>query len=390
MPLPVHLTIKEIWRNKSRFLLISLIIALITTLVLFIAGLAEGLGSGQSEYIEKLEADVLVLQENIELSIPASRVGRSLVNDVRRIPGVQAVGQIGFTNSGIVADTVTGARAEPVDIALIGVEPGKPGEPEVLAGHRLSGSRVKEAIIDQNLAEQTGLKPGDQFTIKSVQGALEQFYTLTVVGLTTGRRYAINSSVIVPFLTWEEIRPKASVEENGSDITSNVIAVKFEETADFNLVVAQIRDRVAGVEVADLTTAYEALPGYGPQQSTLTTQRIFTLLIGLLVVGGFFQIQTLQKVALVGMLKAIGASNLTVIVTSMIQIMVITIFGVAVGSLGTWLLALNFPIMIPITFSRTTIAITISTLLLIGPVAGLISVRTLLKVEPLTALGLAQ
>ena len=45
------------------------------------------------------------------------------------------------------------------------------------------------------------------------------------------------------------------------------------------------------------------------QQTTLNTQQFFTLLIGVLVLGGFFQIQTLQKIGQIGMLKAIGTSN---------------------------------------------------------------------------------
>ena len=46
----------------------------------------------------------------------------------------------------------------------------------------------------------------------------------------------------------------------------------------------------------DVQTAYENTPGYAAQQSTLGLMRIFTLLIGLLVIGGFFQIRVLQKV----------------------------------------------------------------------------------------------
>ena len=45
-PLPVYLAFKEFWRNKGRFFMVALVIALITTLVLFIDGLAEGLGYG--------------------------------------------------------------------------------------------------------------------------------------------------------------------------------------------------------------------------------------------------------------------------------------------------------------------------------------------------------
>ena len=44
--MPIYLAAKEMWRFKGRFLLIASVIALITTLVLFVAALAEGLGSG--------------------------------------------------------------------------------------------------------------------------------------------------------------------------------------------------------------------------------------------------------------------------------------------------------------------------------------------------------
>ena len=55
VPLPPYLAFKEIWRNKGRFLLVSLVIALVTVLVLFVDGLAEGLGAGNIEYLQKLD-----------------------------------------------------------------------------------------------------------------------------------------------------------------------------------------------------------------------------------------------------------------------------------------------------------------------------------------------
>ncbi len=388
----LHLATKEIWRNRGRFLLISLVIALITTLVLFIAGLAEGLASGQKEYIEKLDVELLVYQENVDLTIPSSRIGRSKINDVRRVEGVQDVGPVGFASSVLVQKiTADGSEvlSEPLDISLIGVEPDKPGESPVLEGKTLSGKRVSEAIIDQNMARQSGLKVGDRFIIKTIQGTLEKYHTLEVVGITDGRRYAINPSILVPFLTWNEIRPKATVNETG-ELTSNILAVKLDGSSPVDVIAERLVERVTGIEVTDLETAYQSIPGYLPQQSTLSTQRIFTLLIGLLVIGGFFQIQTLQKVAQVGVLKAIGAPNTTVVIVSVVQIILITTVGVAIGSAGTLALALNFPVTIPIIFSPPSVIAAVCTLLLIGPIGGLISIRTLLKVEPLTALGLAQ
>ena len=73
-PLPVYLAFKEFWRNKGRFLMVSLVIALITTLVLFIDGLAEGLGSGNIEYLEKLNAELVLFQDGTDLSTSTSRM----------------------------------------------------------------------------------------------------------------------------------------------------------------------------------------------------------------------------------------------------------------------------------------------------------------------------
>jgi putative ABC transport system permease protein len=63
------LALKEIWRNRGRFLLVSLVIALITLLVLFIAALGEGLGNGNREYISKLDGELLVYQAKSDFLI---------------------------------------------------------------------------------------------------------------------------------------------------------------------------------------------------------------------------------------------------------------------------------------------------------------------------------
>lgn len=381
----IYLAFKEMWRNRGRFFLISLVIALITTLVLFIAALAEGLGLGNREYIEKLNAELVLYQKDVDLSIPSSRIGRSELNNVRRVPGVQDVGPVGFTSSSIIRD-----GKEFVDISLIGVEPGKPGEPPAIEGRSLQIRRAKEAIIDQNVVLKTGLKVGDTFTIKTIQGTEEKFYSLTVAGITDSRRYSIQPSIIVPFLTWNEIKARATTDINPQDeLISNVLVVKLVDPVSRAEMARRIQQQVSNLQAADLRTAYENTPGYGPQQSTLSTQRTFTLLIGILVIGGFFQIQTLQKVAQIGVLKAIGASNFTVAIGAMLQIITVTVLGIAIGVLGTLALSVALTSVTVIVFTPTAVVTAILTLLLIGPLGGLVSLRVLLRVEPLRALGLA-
>lgn len=384
--MPFYLALKEIWRGRARFILFSLVIALITVLVLFVAALAEGLGAGNREYIEKLNADLIVYQSNVDLSVGASRLPAERLNELRRVEGVEAVGPIGTASAALV---FTDGR-ERLNVALIGVEPGLPGEPAAVTGEGLRSRRAKEAVIDRQTALRSGFKVGDTLTIKSVQDTQEQFYNLRVVGISDNRQFSLQPTVIMPIRVWDEIRPQGTIGGvPGAELVANIIGVRVANPTEAAAVAQRIERAVKDVVAVDRVTAYEATPGYSAQQSTLNTQRYFALLIGVLVIGGFFQILTLQKVAQIGMLKAIGASNLTVGVASIIQIIVVTVIGVCTGAAATLLLSLGFPPTIPIVFAPSAVWTAVASLLLIGPIGGLVSVRYSLKVEPLTALGLA-
>jgi putative ABC transport system permease protein len=296
---------------------------------------------------------------------------------------VRDVGPIGFTSASIPM----GDR-EPQDVSLIGVEPGKPGEPPVLRGAGLLRSSADEAIIDRTVALMTRLRVGDQLVIRTTQGNEYEFYTLQVVGITDSRKYSIRPSVFVPIVTWDKIRPKAVAGPGEDDPACNVIAVQLEDPAQIDAMRQLLQARVSRIEAVDRQTAYENTPGYTEQQSTLATQNAFAILIGVLVIGGFFQIQTLQKVPQIGMLKAIGTPNSTVAVAAIIQIIAVTLVGIAIGGLATWGLALGLPPNIPIVFELRTGVTALVSLLLTGPIGGLVSIRYSLRVEPLTALGL--
>jgi putative ABC transport system permease protein len=383
--LSAYLAFKEVWRSRGRFLLVSLVIALITLLVLFIAALGEGLGNGNREYISKLDAQLVVFQSKADTVINGSRLGRDRLAAVRRVEGVADAGMLGTASAALVLPQAE----QPLKVALLGVEPGRPGEPQVTQGSQLSTDLAQEALIDRNTALRSGLKVGDTLTLRVTQGVRDEFYSLRVVGLTDGEQYALQPSIFVPFFTWDRIRPKSEAEVNGADPVANVIVARLEPGAERTAVQARLESQVDNIEAATLPEPIAALPGYSAQQSTLNTQGAFTLFIGILVIGGFFQIQVLQKVAQIGVLKAIGASNPIVAMASVIQITLITIVGVAIGGLLTFLFSLTFPPTIPIVFNGTTSAIAVIALLVIGPLGGLVSIRYAVRIEPLKALGLS-
>jgi len=381
----LYLAFKEVWRNRGRFFLFSLVIALITTLVLFIAALSEGLALANRQYLEKLDAELLIFQKDVDLSANASRIELSRLNDITRLEGVEQVGPIGFGTAKLVLPD----GGEDLNVSIIGVEAGQPGAPQVLAGRGFTGDRGAQAILDSNVTNRVPLQVGDQITLKTLQGGEEQLYNLTVVGLTDGQQYLYAPSIFIPYRTWQQIRPQAGEGSPLVDEVSNVAAVKIKPGQDEEVVKQQILANVRDVEVADIQTAYESIPGYSVQQSTLNTQRGFTMLIGILVIGGFFQIQMLQKIPQIGVLKAIGASNLTVGAAVVLQIILVTTFGVLLGTLVTLGLAAGIPDSVPIIFNGSSFVIAILTLLMIGPIGGLITVRLAVRVEPLIALGLS-
>ncbi len=381
-----HLATRELWRNRGRFLLFSMVIALITVLVLFIAALAEGLADANRQYLSKLDAQLMVLGDRADGILTASRIGRSRMAAVERIDGVQSAGALGFSSATIIDPMPK--QGTPLRVSLVGVEPGKPGEPQAFQGRGLATIQAAEVVLDRSVLNQLALSVGDTITIQTTQGTQDQTYALRVVGISDGQTYLFQPTLFVPMFTWDRVRPKGEGEAAGAELTVGAIAVKLDDPTRVDAMQARILDTVDRVEVQTVQKTYENLPGYSAQQSTLNTQSVFTLLIGVLVIGGFFQIQILQKVPQIGVLKAIGASNATVGTAAVLQIVLVTAIGVGIGSALTLALSLGMPASVPVAFTGVGVATAIGALLLIGPIGGSVSVRYAIQIEPLRALGL--
>jgi putative ABC transport system permease protein len=394
--LAAWLAVKEMVRNVGRFASISAVIALITVLILFLSGLGEGLAQGNRQFVNGVDAELLVFQRTADLQIAASQFDRGKVASIRRVEGVAAVGSLAFATTVVEpirrpdAGSPAGDEAPGVRVSLLGVEPGLPGAPLVREGPGFSSTRANEVVLGRQAALRIGAAVGDLITVRSTQGAVDERYELRVVGVSDGQQYLILPSLLVPLITFDRIKPKADPEVDPRTLVFNLVAVRAEDGVAPQALAARIEDEVRSVRAVDRRTAYENIPGYSAQKSTVETQTGFTLVIGILVVGGFFQIQTLQKLGQIGMLKAIGASNALVAVATVLQIVFTNLIGVAIGALGTAALAASFPATVPIVFQPGNVGLAVGGLLVIGPLGGLVALRAALRVEPLTALGLGK
>jgi putative ABC transport system permease protein len=380
--LAAYLAVKEVARNRGRFLLVALVIALITLLVLFIAALGEGLSNANRQYVANLDAQLIIFLEKSDYSITASRLETNTVKSVRRVAGVMDAGPIYTSNTEIVS------LPDPLKISMLGVEADRPGMPALLEGRYFRGGEAREAVMDMSVAERSNLKIGDEIEVRSTQGTEDEFYTLKIVGLVDKQAYFFQPTIFVPASTWELIRPQSESDLNSDTPFPNIIAVKLEDPSKIEEVRLRLQREVSNIEVADIETTINNIPGYTAQQGTVQTQGFFTLLIGILVIGGFFQIQILQKVPQIGVLKAIGSSNAVVGLSAVIQIMIVTAIGVGIGGILTYLFSLGLPPAIPLEFNGMRSMLAVALLLLIGPLGGLVSIIYAVRIEPLKALRL--
>lgn len=383
--LPIYLAFKEIWRNRLRFSLVTGIIALITILVLFIVALSDGLGFGNREYLVHLNADMLVYQQRANLLLQGSLITQDTIQALRRNPEVAAVGAIGVSDTSIALP----ASNRRLRVRMLGVIPGMPGEPPIVQGRGFSRADRSEAIIDSNIARETKALVGDTITIVSREGNEEKLYTIQVVGISTSQQFNLQPTIFLPYQTWDLRRPQAEGASTSGAVSFNFAAVRLRDPAQSTVVAQQLAQSISNIQIVDIVTAYEALPGYLEQARTFELQKWFLLIIGALVIGGFFQIQLIQRVAQVGVLRAIGISRWLVTLTFLLQVVLITALGIFLGAAITLGLSRLLPPSLPAVFDPTTLATTVALLLLTGPLGSAVAIRSLLKIEPLAALRLS-
>jgi putative ABC transport system permease protein len=283
----IKLALKEMLRNRFRFGVVAVIVALITLLVLLQVALAEGLTLSNSQYIAGIDADLMLFRDTAKKVITASNLGLSELKKFRHVAGVQAVGPIGFSTATVMLQQ--NGKIESFDVALIGVEPGAPGAPKVFAGAELADVRKSEVVLDQNVLDKVNIPVGSTISIQVVQGIDEEIYNLTVVGHTEGKKFAL-PSIFVPLQIWDKVKP-AERRGGGSEIIYNVAAVKLENSANAPQVIDAYKQQIHDIDVTDLTTAYESLPGYREMQDIMTMMQGFVVMVAMLVIGVFFQIQ---------------------------------------------------------------------------------------------------
>ncbi|MBU0903671.1 MAG: ABC transporter permease [Planococcaceae bacterium] len=348
----------EIKKNKLRFVLITGVLMLVSYLVFFLSGLANGLESLNREAVDKWDATGIVLTEESDKSMPQSSM---TIEDADAIDAneIAVIGQL---------NAVATSAENKANVAIFGIEEDSFIMPEVTEGE--SFSNENEVIASDTLLEE-GFKLGDELELSSTDEVLK------IVGFTESARFNAAPVLYGDLSTFQRVKFGEAAGENENQINAAVI-----RTDDLSKVT--IDDNF---ELIETETFIENLPGYTEQSLTLTFMIYFLFVISSVIVAIFLYVLTVQKISMFGVMKAQGISNRYLANSVVAQTFILAAIGVVVGFGLTLLTGAFLPAAVPVAFDLVTMMIYGLVLIAVAIVGAVFSVWTIVKIDPLKAIG---
>ena len=353
------------WRDlrsaRGRFVLIGSVVALITLLVGFLAGLTGGLATQDVSAVLGLPGDRLVLQQPVDgkPSFSESSIGTSTVAAWRDTAGVDEV-----TPVGIAQGRATGARgSSAVAVALFGVPHGAPR------------------------SVTTDLAPATDDTVGLSSGAAADLHVgvgdrVTITG-TTYRVATVDGDAWYSHTPVVALSPDAWAQADrrlGGDGTATVLAVSG--TPDWAAAAARTHTAAA----SPLMTL-PALQTFTSEVGSLGLMIVMLFGVSALVVGAFFTVWTMQRSADIAVLKALGASDASLVRDALGQALVVLLVGIGVGIGLVSVLGALAGGALPFLLSPLTTVLPATVMVVLGLAGAAVALRTVTRADPLTALG---
>ncbi|MDB1709110.1 ABC transporter permease [Enterococcus entomosocium] len=354
----MFLAINEIRHSKLRYALVTGVMFLIAYLVFFLTGLAYGLAQDNRMAVDKWEADQILLTEEANDNLNMSMLPRSLYDEVDA-PEKAVLAQ----TAGVVTKEDNG---EKVDVTFFGIDPDQFLTPNIIDGEMFASD--DEAVADSSIEEEYGISIGD--TIK-LAGSDKK---LKIVGFTDNARFSVAPVLYTSIGAYQEIRFEKEDDSENARINAIVTRGKIKEVPD---------DLVA----TDISKFINELPGYNAQVLTFGFMIGFLIVIAAIVIGIFIYVLTMQKSEIFGVMKAQGISSRYIAFSVIAQTILLATSGVLIGGLATIGTALVLPAAVPFQINLLFFASISVMMILIAMLGAFFSVRTIVKIDPLKAIG---
>ncbi len=361
----------EIRHARVRFGLLAGAIGLLIFLVFFQQTLLGSLLNSFTGALRNQSGAVLVYSADARNSLEGSVVSPAVVAQVAAVPGVAQAGPLGESTLTFVA------KGQQVDVAVLGAEPGKPGQPTKVVRGRAATGPGEGVASSEDVAK--GFAIGDTVTTAAGDSPV------TIVGLTKQSQFSVQPTLFVTFDTYTTLRKAAN--PDATEIPPSAVAVIPAADTSPATVAASINAAVSGVKAVTRSDAVANAPGVSSVQGSFAILLALAIVVVALVTGFFFLILTVQKSASLTLLRAVGAPA-GYLIRGLLQ-QVLLVLGVA--------LVVAVGLLAGVTaLARTGIALTVepgalltSTLIIVAlSLLGVaFSVWRVLRIEPIHAVS---
>lgn len=369
----MFLALKEMKKEKLRFIMIIVVTVLIAYLVYFLSSLAFGLAQINRTAVDYWNAEGVVLSKEANGNIYASSIEESDLNSLNFVLD---------DSINVQSTTVYWNDSEdPINLVFIGTEDNNEKIQAPLVEGRIV-EKMHEIVISSNFKEEIDIKLGDTIKVPKIGREFE------VVGFTKNSNYntvpaayvrkeMASQAMMIYTTNNPEIDAMATPTPNMPNRVSAVVLyddVSQDVLDEYGLVFIPINEFINN------------LPGYQAQVLTFGLMIVSLALISSIIIGIFMYILTMQKKSIFGILKIQGYHNSYIMGSVIIQTFILTLGGFLIGLSLTLLTVRFLPSAVPVAVFWPLFTMVTLFSLVCSMVGALFSARSILKIDPLEAL----
>lgn len=386
----MFLAIKEMKKEKARFLLIISIFILISYLVYFLVGLANGLAVDNRTAVDQWEASHVILADGSNKNISSSMIDQAQLEE--DLEGIDYY----LVNLSRSAAYKNGSEEDrnTIDISLIGMDETSKYFPEIIEGDL--PSEEKDAVASLSLKLEEGMAIGDELKL-SMNGSI-----FKIVGFTEDYKYNVSpviytkladsSTASIIYSPVEE--DTENTQENLQNIPEDVDAqsgptpgvpkrvsaglVNFSENDS-----SKIESLDESYDVITKEEFIKEIPGYYAQLLTFGLMVIFLIIIAAIVLGVFLYIVTIQKKDIFGIMKIQGISNQYISKSVIIQTFLVSIIGLSLGLILTYVTEYFLPVSVPFRSNIIYYLVITGIMIITSQIGAFFSVKSVSSIDPL-------
>ncbi|HFL0212917.1 TPA: ABC transporter permease [Enterococcus faecium] len=356
----MFLALNEIMHSKLRYALVAGVMFLIAYLVFFLTGLAYGLAQDNRTAVDKWEADSIVLSKDANSNLGMSMITKKIAEEVEG-------GKVAYLaqTPGVVTSKDSTEEGK-INVSFFGIDKNQFIMPNLVEGKAFDND--DEAVGDISLKEEYGLAIGD--TVK-LSGSDKTF---KLTGFTDHAKFNVSPVLYTTINAYQEIRFEK--EDTSENARINAIVVR-----------GKISNLTEDLEQIKISKFINELPGYNAQVLTFGFMIGFLIVIAAIVIGIFIYVLTMQKINIFGVMKAQGITGGFIARSVVAQTFILSFVGILLGLLGTVGTSLVLPDAVPFQSNWLFFGVISLLMLVVAVLGALFSVRTIVKIDPLKAIG---